>query len=137
MSLRARQRTRTAFLILTAAIALSGCAYDETNIAESARTRLVGMSELDLEACLGIPDHTVTKGKTSLFTYSSTDARTLNLSIPIVNGVGMSVSGNCHATIRLENGLVTSVAYAGDSYGFEGPDSACAPIVRGCVKPST
>jgi hypothetical protein len=136
MNARAKSVKRTALLVL-AAISLSGCADDETMIAQTARTSLVGMSELNLETCLGIPDHTVTQGKTTLFTYTSTAARTLNLSIPVVNGIGVSFGGNCRATFRLDNGHVTSVTYGGDSYGFEGPDSACAPIVRGCVKPTT
>ncbi len=128
MSLRARKSKRAALLIL-AAMSLNGCASDEAMI--------VGMSELNLETCLGIPDHTVTQGKTTLFTYTSTAARTLNISVPVVNGIGVSFSGNCRATFRLDNGRVTSVGYGGDTYGFEGPDSACAAIVRGCVRNAT
>lgn len=116
------------------AAGLGGCANDETLVAETAKTSLIGMSELDLQTCLGIPDHTITEGKISLFTYTSTAARTLNLSVPVVNGIGVSFGGNCRATFRIESGRVTAVNYGGDSYGFEGPDSACAAIVRGCVK---
>jgi hypothetical protein len=136
--MKARSKTaKRAALFVLVATSLNGCANDETMIAQTARTSLVGMSELNLETCLGIPDHTVTVGKTTLFTYTSTAARTLNLSVPVVNGVGVSFGGNCRATFRLDKGHVTSVTYGGDSYGFEGPDSACASIVRGCVRPAT
>ena len=130
----ARKAGAGGLVALAAPMFLGGCAGDETRIAEAARTSLVGMSELDLQTCLGIPDHTLTKGKTTLFTYTGTAARTLNVSVPIVNGIGMSFSGNCRATVRLQNGRVTSVNYSGDSYGFEGRESVCASIVRACLK---
>jgi hypothetical protein len=136
MKVRSKSATRAALFVLVAT-SVNGCANDETMIAQTARTSLVGMSELNLETCLGIPDHSVTEGKTTLFTYTSTAARTLNLSVPVVNGIGVSFSGNCRATFRLDNGHVTSVSYGGDTYGFEGPDSACAAIVRGCVRHAT
>lgn len=130
----ARRGSTSGLVALAASMFLAGCAGDETRIAQVAKTSLIGMSDLDLETCLGIPDHTLTRGKTTLFTYSEPAARTLNISVPIVNGIGMSFGGNCRATMRLENGRVVSVNYSGDSYGFEGPNSVCASIVRACLE---
>jgi hypothetical protein len=65
---------------------------------------LVGLSELELETCLGLPDKEATKGKTTLLSYNATSARTVNLSIPIVNGIGVSLAAYCRAIFRLENG---------------------------------
>lgn len=84
--------TKSAVLLVLAtglAIGSSGCAYENTLMAERAKTRLVGMSELELETCLGLPDKEATKGKTRFLSYNATSARTVNLSIPIVNGVGV------------------------------------------------
>lgn len=47
-----------------------------------AAPRSVGMSELDLETCLGLPDQKVTSGKTTLFSYYANSTANLNLTIP-------------------------------------------------------
>jgi hypothetical protein len=125
----------TAFIAVASALAsaASGCAYENTMRAERAKSSLVGMSELDLETCLGLPDKEATKGKTTLLSYNATSARTVNLSIPIVNGVGVSVAGFCRATFRLENGRVASVSYTGDGDPLEGENNACGSLMRACV----
>jgi hypothetical protein len=115
------------------AIGVSGCAYENSLRAERAKTSLVGMSELDLETCLGLPDKEATKDKTTLLSYNATSARTVNLSIPIVNGVGVSIAGTCRATFRLENGRVASVSYTGDGDPLEGQNSACGSLMRACL----
>lgn len=119
-------------IALGLAITSSGCGYENTFKAEQARTSLVGMSELELESCVGLPDKEATKGKTTLLVYNAPNATTINLSVPIVSGLGVSMAGYCRATFRLENGQVTSVAYNGDSDPLEGEDSACGPLVRAC-----
>jgi hypothetical protein len=123
------------FLVLATGIAIgvSGCAYENSLRAERAKTSLVGMSELDLETCLGLPDKEATKGKTTLLSYNATSARTVNLSIPIVNGVGVSIAGTCRATFRLENGRVASVSYTGGGDPLEGQNSACGSLMRACL----
>jgi hypothetical protein len=118
--LRERGRGRTSFSTKSAAflaialglvVSSSGYAYENTLMAEQAKTSLVGMSELELETCLGLPDKEGTKGKTTLLSYNATSARTVNLSIPIVNGIGVSLAGYCRATFRLENGRVPGGQY--------------------------
>ena len=47
-------------LALGLAIGSSSCALENTLMAERAKTSLVGMSELDLETCLGLPDKEAT-----------------------------------------------------------------------------
>ena len=102
-------------------------------MAEQAKTSLVGMSEFDLETCLGLPDKEATNGRTTLLSYNATSARTVNLSIPIVNGVGVSVAAYCRATFRLEKGRVASVSYTGDGDPLEGENNACGALMRACL----
>jgi hypothetical protein len=111
----------------------SGCAYENTLIAEQAKSSLVGKSEQELEACLGIPDKEATKGKTTILSYNAPNATTLNLSIPIINGIGVSMAGYCRATFKVENGRVVGVAYNGDSDPLEGQNSACGALERACL----
>ena len=120
-------------IALGLAITSSGCGYENTFKAEQARTSLVGMSELELESCVGLPDKEATKGKTTLLVYNAPNATTINLSVPIVNGVGVSIAGNCRATFRLENGRVASVSYTGDGDPLEGENSACGSLMRACL----
>jgi hypothetical protein len=125
----------TAFLAIALGIAIgsSGCAYENTLMAARAKTSLVGLSELELETCLGLPDKEATKGKTTLLCYNATSARTVNLSIPIVNGIGVSLAAYCRAIFRLENGRVAGVTYTGDGDPLEGPNSACGALMRACL----
>ena len=114
----------------------SGCAYENTVMAARAKKNLVGKSELELETCLGLPDKQATTGKTTLLSYNAPSARTVNLSIPIVNGIGVSIAGYCRATFRLENGRVTGLTYTGDGDPFEGRNSACGALMRACLSRS-
>lgn len=125
----------TAFLAIAFGLAMgsSGCAYENSLMAAQTETSLVGLSELELETCLGLPDKEATKGKTTLLSYNATSARTVNLFIPIVNGVGLSLAGYCRATFWLENGRVAGVTYTGDNDPLEGPNSACGGLVRACL----
>jgi hypothetical protein len=118
------------FLMLATGIAIgvSGCAYEKSLRAERAKTSLVGMPELDLETCLGLPDKEATKGKTTLLSYNATSARTVNLSIPIVNGVGVSIAGTCRATFRLENGRVASVSIPATAIRSKVKTALAAPL---------
>jgi hypothetical protein len=122
-----------AFVAVGLVVGLSGCAYENSLRAERAKTSLVGMSELELETCLGLPDKKATTGKTTLLSYNTTSARTVNLSIPIINGIGLSTQGWCRTTFRLENGRVAGVTYTGDNDPLEGPNSACGSLMRACL----
>src|SRR5579862_4933015 len=115
---------------------LPSCASNDVEIAKTARTSLLGMSELNLEACLGVPDQKVTSGKTTIFTYSANSTHSLNFTVPIVNAVGISFNGYCHAIFRLEKGRVTEIHYSGDTDDplGAGKDAVCASIVRSCLE---
>ncbi|HLH11185.1 MAG TPA: hypothetical protein VKV77_04805 [Methylovirgula sp.] len=124
------------FLLIILLIPMAGCAPIDAQIAQTARKSLVGMSELDLETCLGLPDQKVTSGKTTIYTYYVNSTRTLDLTVPVINVVSASFSGYCHATFRLENDKVTQVRYSGDTNDpvTGAKDTVCAPIVRSCVE---
>jgi hypothetical protein len=113
---------------------LAGCTQGDVEIARQARTTLVGMSQVDLESCLGLPDQKLTEGRTTLFMYSANSSHSLSLTIPVIDFVGASFSGYCHATFRIEKDRVIAVHYSGDTDDplGGGQDAVCAPIVRSC-----
>lgn len=117
-------------------LVLAGCARnsDDVDIAKAARTSLLGMSQLQLESCLGLPDQKLTSGKTTLLMYNANSTHSLSLTVPIINFVGASFNGYCHATFRMEKDRVVAVHYSGDTDDplGGGKDAVCAPIVRSC-----
>lgn len=112
---------------------LGGCAIEDSHISHVAQTRLVGLSEVDLEACLGVPDQHATFGTTDIVTYYATSSSSTSYSLPIVGGIGLSNGGYCHATFRLDQGRVTQLLYSGEKNATMAPDSYCAPIFRTCM----
>ncbi|HTW73150.1 MAG TPA: hypothetical protein VME47_24955 [Acetobacteraceae bacterium] len=121
-------------VILLAILALlSACAVKDSRIARDAETRLMGMSEVDLEACLGAPDQHSTFGNTDILTYDATSTSNDSYGIPIVGGMSFSNGGYCHATFKVTNGHVTQILYSGEKNATGAPDAYCAPIVRTCM----
>lgn len=112
---------------------VSACAIKDSSIAHNAETRLMGMSEVDLEACIGVPDQHSTFGNTDILTYYATSMSGDSYSIPIVGGLSFSNGGYCHATFRVSDGHVTQILYSGEKNATGAPDAYCAPIVRTCM----
>jgi hypothetical protein len=112
---------------------LAGCAIQDSHIAERAQSQLIGMSEMDLEACLGGPDQHNTFGSTDILTYYATSSSSISYTIHVVGGLGMSNGGYCHATFRVDNGHVTRLLYSGEKNATLAPDAYCAPIMRTCL----
>lgn len=115
---------------------VAGCSIRDANTAHKAQKNFVGMSETDLESCLGAPDQHQQFGSTEVLTYvaSSSSSGGFSLTLPIIGGFNLSGGGYCHANFRIDNGLVTSLRYTGEKDTTLGSDSYCAPIVRSCVQ---
>lgn len=118
---------------LAAVPLLAGCAVRDARLAQAAQHRLLGMPEVDLETCLGVPDQHQSFGATDILTYYTSSSSSLSFSIPIVQGPSVSNGGNCHMTIRFDNGLATRILYSGEKNAFGSPDAYCAPILRTCL----
>jgi hypothetical protein len=114
---------------------LGSCALNDARTAHIAQQRLIGWSELELEACLGAPDQHSTFGDTDILTYfaNSTSNKGISLGLPFIAGITMGGGGYCHAIFRVREGRVAEVQYAGETNATLAPNAYCAPIVRGCV----
>jgi hypothetical protein len=120
-------------LICLTPLLLAACAVQDSHIADNAPSRLQGMSEVDLEACLGAPDQKNSFGSTDVLTYYAQSTSSTSYSIPLIGGLGFSNGGYCHATFRIDNGRVTQLLYSGEKNATLAPDAYCAPIVRTCL----
>jgi hypothetical protein len=126
------QRTFACLLSL----AVTACSVADSNISQHARTSLVGLSELQLESCLGVPDQHSTFGPTDLLTWDSTSSSGdgISFTLPVIGGgVSLSGGGYCHLTARVEYGVTRIIRYSGQTSAIGSPDSYCAPIVRSCL----
>jgi hypothetical protein len=110
------------------------CAFEDSRIAHDAQTRLMGMAEVDLQSCLGVPDQHSTFGTTDILTYYATSMSSDTWSIPAVGGFAFSNGAYCHATFQLKDGHVTQLLYSGEKNATMAPDAYCAPIMRTCME---
>ncbi len=120
-------------ILRLAPLLLSSCAVHDSHIAHDAETRLLGMAEVDLESCLGVPDQHSTFGNTDILTYYATSTSSDSWSIPVIGGFSFSNGAYCHATFQVRDGRVTQILYSGEKNATMAPDAYCAPIVRTCV----
>jgi len=118
---------------LATATLLAACSINDSHLAARAQKSLLGMNEVTLQTCLGAPDEKSVFGATEILTYYATSTSSSSYSIPVIGGIGFSNGGYCHTIIRLDNGLVTTIRYTGETRAFAAPDAYCAPTVGGCV----
>lgn len=110
----------------------------------AARKEMVGLSEADVRMCAGFPTATADAGPSGqIWTYQRAVQRgnlsivvpTLGLgAIPAVGGsVNVAPGGYCNTQIRLVDGRVAEVAYAGDNNMPNSRDALCVSTVDACV----
>ena len=112
----------------------AGCSVHDSRVAEYARNRMIGMSEVDVETCLGAPDQHQSFGATDILTYYTSSSSSMSFSLPIVGGPSLSNGGNCHMTMRFDKEVATRILYSGEKNGTGAPSAYCAPIVRTCLE---
>lgn len=59
-------------MILLTLLGLGGCAVNDSRVALKAQHQLVGLTELQLETCAGVPDEKASFGGTDILTYYAT-----------------------------------------------------------------
>lgn len=110
----------------------------------AARKEMVGLSEADVRMCAGFPTATADAGGSAqIWTYQRTVQRgNLNVviptlavgAIPTVGGsLNVNPGGYCNTQIRMVDGRVAEVAYAGDNNLPNHRDALCVSTVDACV----
>jgi hypothetical protein len=116
------------------------CSVEDARTASMARKTLLGMTDAELETCLGAADQHRSFGNSEILTWysgsTSSSGVSLPMPIPMLGGVSLSGGGGgyCHATAKLVDGRVTEVRYTGETNAPLARDAYCAPIVRSCVQ---
>ena len=123
-----------------ALLAITGCTPTH-EVARQGRHLVIGMEATALQACAGIPTRTAQiDRRTQLWSYENKYERTggVEITLPIIGG-GIAAGGSgsyCHALVRIVDGKVAGVTYAGDNDDMIGKEGVCAPIFRGCLRES-
>lgn len=114
---------------------VGGCTLYGSHEAHKAQNGMIGMSDYELQSCVGAPDEKSQVGDAEILTYYATATDNgVTLTLPLIGGgVSLTGSGYCHATFTLSDGKVTKVQYTGDNSQLLAPQSICAPIVKACI----
>ena len=120
------------FLLLLVAT----CAARDSSIAAGAQRRLIGLGADDLRLCSGVPDRRETSDGGEFWTYNRTPPSSgISLPVPITGGsMSLSSAGVCSVTFQLIDGRVTRIGYSAATEFGLARDSACAPVVQGCLR---
>jgi hypothetical protein len=119
-------------------LVIGGCSPPHY-VAQTGREAVLGMDADSLKSCAGIPTRTEQLDRrTTLYSYENKYERTggAQVTLPIIGG-GFSLGGSgsyCHAIVRMVDGRVAAVNYAGDNDDMIGREGICAPIFRGCLR---
>jgi hypothetical protein len=117
---------------------VAACAARDASLALDAQQRLVGLRADDLRLCSGVPDRRETSPGGEFWTYVRTPpASGLSLPVPLPLAGGafsLSSAANCYVTFQLVQNRVTRIGYSAASELGLARDSACAPVVQGCMR---
>lgn len=123
---------------------LSGCGYYSSHLAHKAQSTMIGMTEVDMQACVGIPDKSKVIDKhVTIYEYQrgrNIAAAATSTLIPVqsVQNIFSDMGGgdgkSCVADFRVVDGKVQDVYYSGDNDMLIGTDGVCATVVRGCIR---
>jgi hypothetical protein len=121
--------------IVALCAALGGCAFQRAEIAQDARTQMVGLSKEQVLACMGAPANKAAEGKTEVWGYSSGNGMTVtDASYGRFGGTAISSSRFCNVNVVMTGGQVSAVNYAGPTGGLLTAGEQCAYAVDACVK---
>lgn len=117
-------------------VLVAACAARDANIAADAQRRLIGLGADDLRLCSGVPDRRETSDGGEFWTYNRTPPSSgISLPVPITGGsMSMSSAGVCSVTFQLVDNRVTRIGYSAATEFGLARDSACAPVVQGCLR---
>jgi len=123
------------FLLLLLPI-LATCSARDSAVAEDGRERLIGLRADDLRLCAGVPNLTARSAGGDFWTYDrNPPAAGVSAPVPVIGGsLSVSAGSTCRVTFQLVDGKVTRIGYSAASDLPMSQNSACAPVVQGCLR---
>ncbi len=123
-------------VLLLSPLLLTTCSARDSAVAEDGRERLVGLRADDLRLCAGVPNLTARSAGGEFWTYDRTPpAAGVSAPVPVIGGsLSVSAGSTCRVTFQLVDGKVTRIGYSAASDLPMSQNSACAPVVQGCMR---
>lgn len=129
-------------IVALIALELSGCTvgkFHRAEVAQDAKTSLIGMSKKDLYLCAGVPIRQEKVDNLEFLTYESGGDSTgvgigTSTSFSTAVGVVSSHKRYCVVTFVLSEGVIQKVNYQGRTGGFATEGEQCAFVVEPCLK---
>jgi outer membrane protein assembly factor BamE (lipoprotein component of BamABCDE complex) len=123
-----------AIVAFSAALLLSGCAFQRAQEAQDARAQMVGMSKEQVLACMGPPVNKAAEAMTEVWAYNSGNGTTVtDASYGRLGGSAISSSRFCNINVVMNKGQVAAVNYTGPTGGLLTAGEQCAYAVDACV----
>ncbi len=123
-------------VLLLSPLLLTTCSARDSAVADDGRERLVGLRADDLRLCAGVPNLTARSPGGEFWTYDRTPpAAGVSAPVPVIGGsLSVSAGSTCRVTFQLVDGKVTRIGYSAASDLPMSQNSACAPVVQGCMR---
>lgn len=126
--------------LLISLFILSGCAstsFGRADLAQRAKTEMIGMSKKELFLCAGVPSRSQQVDDMEFLTYHS-GGDSVGY---VAGGAGSSAGGGaislnkhyCEVTFAFENGVVRKVSYGGRTGGLITEGEQCAFVLQNCI----
>jgi hypothetical protein len=124
------------FLLLLLPLFLTTCSARDSATAEDGREQLIGLRADDLRLCAGVPNLTAQSAGGEFWTYDRTPpAAGVSAPVPVIGGsLSVSAGSSCRVTFQLVGNKVTRIGYSASSDLPMSQNSACAPVVQGCMR---
>lgn len=117
--------------------ATSSSKFQRAEIAERAKTEMVGMSKTDLLSCAGVPARSQQVDELEFLTYlsggDSVGIATGGTSSSTGVGVIATKKRYCEVTFVLKDGRIEKVNYTGRTGGYATQGEQCAFVVANCL----
>lgn len=122
--------------LLLLPLVLTTCSARDSATAEDGREQLIGLRADDLRLCAGVPNLTAQSAGGEFWTYDRTPpAAGVSAPVPVIGGsLSVSAGSSCRVTFQLVSGKVTRIGYSASSDLPMSQNSACAPVVQGCMR---
>jgi hypothetical protein len=138
-----------------AAVSIAGCAIARAQVAQDAQSRMVGLTNEQVLACMGVPAAKAAEGSTEVWSYNSGNDHTQTAvfgqsttnasaaggrgfasgtAFTTGSGVGVSSRRYCTVNVVMSGGPVSRVNYSGPTGGLLTAGEQCAFAVQNCTR---
>lgn len=112
----------------------TGCAVQRSQVAQDARTSMVGLNKERVLACMGPPASKAAEGATEVWSYDSGNGMQIaDASGDRYSTTVVSTRRFCKVNVVMTNGSVSAVNYAGPTGGLLTSGEQCAYAVQQCL----